>query len=87
MVIDHIMVPWLPFLSGSLGTCYSVIFFSGHWHSGCCRCRYCFFLFFVYTSVVVVFFVVGQHLFSFNAFLMGNAMLAFRVCFRCVFVY
>jgi len=45
------------------------------------------FLFFVYTSVVVVFFVVGQHLFSFNAFLMGNAMLAFRVCFRCVFVY
>jgi len=86
MVIDHIMVPWLPFLSGSLGTCYSVIFLvaigiavvavvvSG-------------FLFFVYTSVVVVFFVVGQHLFSFNAFLMGNAMLAFRVCFRCVFVY
>lgn len=54
MVIDHIMVPWLPFLSGSLGTCYSVIFLvaigievvavvvSG-------------FLFFVYTSVVVVF--------------------------------
>lgn len=54
MVIDHIMVPWLPFLSGSLGNCYSVIFLvaigiavvavvvSG-------------FLFFVYTSVVVVF--------------------------------
>lgn len=86
MVIDHIMVPWLPFLSGSLGNCYSVIFLVAIGIAVVAVVVSGFFIFCVHFGGCC-FFVVGQHLFSFNAFLMGNAMLAFRVCFRCVFVY